>query len=562
MSEIPPPNARQIPETLGRFAIIEELGVGSMGVVYKAKDPAIGRHLALKTINLTLPLSDKERHEFMARFMREAQAAGKLSHPNIIHIYDVGRDEASGTSYIAMELAPGANLRDFIVTEHLLPLDKIFDIIKQLCGALDYAHVHQVIHRDIKPANLILTPAGDLKITDFGIAKIPQSQLTQTGKFLGTPYYMAPEQILGDEVDGRIDIFSAGVIFYQMLTGKLPFAGNSMAAVAYQIANEKAKPPSSLNKVVPKGVDRIVLKMLEKKPDRRYARGRAVVEAIKEFETREQARAAAASTSSWIHIAKIKVSLPLAITILAAAGFTVAMLLWWISRDPTPASMPDIHYETAVMEEPGRPELEMPDFLFEYEEEDAPPSEDPDAPETSGTGDEPAPTAPKSEKPIYKPRSTPPPKKPAPKPIASTSPPEEPSPRKPSQVTAPATLTFKHRFSEGSFSVYFGQDLLVKKSFQADTPSEGEDKSRLKKMFTRKSTGEVTEVFQVPVKATTLVVTIKGLFEDKPYLATGRAVVSLTENSPVTLAANLKPNFKDWHNGKNNSTLALKVKTP
>jgi serine/threonine protein kinase len=290
---------KPLPAKLGRYEILSELGVGSMGVVYKARDPNIGRYVALKTINFSIPLSEKEEAEFRARFFREAQAAGNLSHPNIIQIYDAGEDSVTGTAYIAMEFAAGANLRDFMEDEHLLPLEKILDVMKQLGRALAYAHGHGIIHRDIKPANLILTTTGELKITDFGIAKIPQSSLTSTGKMLGTPYYMAPELLLNKDFDHRSDFFGAGVVFYQMLTGHMPFSGASMAAVCYQIVHSEPTPIRNFRpQGVPPGIEEILARLLAKDPDDRYSTASELVAEIEKLEKILAAQAAAEGSAS------------------------------------------------------------------------------------------------------------------------------------------------------------------------------------------------------------------------------------------------------------------------
>ncbi len=260
------------PKTIGRYEILEEVGRGAMGAVYKARDPRIGRIVALKTIAFSFPLGPGEEEEFLKRFYHEAQIAGRLNHPNIVTIYDVGEKGAEGDAYIAMEFVTGTNLHDLLAGGGRLPLTQVADLIGQLAQALDYAHANAVVHRDIKPANIILTEAGQGKILDFGIARLAAGGLTRPGRFFGTPNYMAPEQVTGLDVDGRADQFSLGVILYQLLTGEKPFAGESVTAISYQVVNVDPPPPSKLNPSLLPGFDRIVRKALAKGVSDRYAR--------------------------------------------------------------------------------------------------------------------------------------------------------------------------------------------------------------------------------------------------------------------------------------------------
>ncbi len=269
---------------LGKYEIVAELGSGAMGRVYKAKDPSIDRFVALKTINLSLTFSDKERSEFLERFYREARTAGQLSHQNIITIYEVAHDSEYDLSFIAMEFASGAELKDIISSPASVPLHQSIKLVSQIADALDYAHQHGIVHRDIKPANIILNSKGVLKITDFGIARIETSNLTDTGKFLGTPYYMSPEQIDGKTIDGRSDLFALGVIFYQLLTKTMPFQGDSVAAVTYAIVHKTPQKPSMMEPSVPEQIDRAVMKLLSKDRDKRYSSGRELIDDLKSAE--------------------------------------------------------------------------------------------------------------------------------------------------------------------------------------------------------------------------------------------------------------------------------------
>ena len=261
-----------MPKTIGRYEILEEVGRGSMGAVYKARDPRIGRIVAIKTIAFSFPLGPGEEAEFLQRFYHEAQIAGRLNHPNIVTIYDVGEKGAEGDAYIAMEFVSGTNLHELLAGGGRLPLAQVSDVVDQLAQALDYAHDNGVVHRDIKPANILLTEAGQAKILDFGIARLETGGHTRPGKFFGTPNYMSPEQVTGIEVDGRADQFSLGVILYQLLTGEKPFVGESVTAITYQVVNVDPPPPSKLNPSLVSSFDRVLRKALSKGISDRYAR--------------------------------------------------------------------------------------------------------------------------------------------------------------------------------------------------------------------------------------------------------------------------------------------------
>ena len=257
---------------LGRYQIEKELGKGAMGVVYLGKDPKIGRVVAIKTMALSQEFEPDELEEVKERFFREAETAGRLNHPNIVTMYDAG--EEHDLAYIAMEFLKGKDLAPYVKPDNLLELSKVVDIITKVAEALDYAHGNNVVHRDIKPANIMYElDTASVKVTDFGIARITDSSKTKTGMVLGTPSYMSPEQLSGKKVDGRSDLFSLGVMFYQMVTGKLPFVGDSMAALMFKIANEAHVPVKEVNPAVSDCLSSIIDKMLEKDADKRYARG-------------------------------------------------------------------------------------------------------------------------------------------------------------------------------------------------------------------------------------------------------------------------------------------------
>jgi CHASE2 domain-containing sensor protein/predicted Ser/Thr protein kinase len=260
---------------LGRYEVEKELGKGAMGVVYLGKDPKINRVVAIKTMALSQEFDANELTEVKERFFREAETAGRLDQPNIVRIYDVG--EEHDLAYIAMEFLAGHDLARYTKPDTLLPLPTVMGIIFKAAMALDYAHKHNVVHRDIKPANIMYEPdSKQVKLTDFGIARITDSSKTKTGMVLGTPSYMSPEQLSGKKVDGRSDLFSLGVMFYQMITGKLPFQGDSMATLMYKIANEAHIEVTSLRPELAKQrpcVSAIIDRALEKDPTKRYQTG-------------------------------------------------------------------------------------------------------------------------------------------------------------------------------------------------------------------------------------------------------------------------------------------------
>jgi len=254
-----------------------------MGIVFLAKDPLIGRLVALKTIRVAAHSDDDEAREFQQRFIREAQAAGILNHPAIVTVHDIGQDEASGVSFIAMEYVEGQNLKEVLNQGRTLSFEMIGDIIAQVAEALDFAHSKGIVHRDVKPANIILVDGNRAKITDFGIAKIASgaANLTTTGQFLGTPNYMAPEQVKGAPVDGRTDIFALGICLYECLTRRKPFGGDSLTSISYKIVHEAFPPLHDINPQIPDGFEDVVAHCLAKDPARRYQRARDLGTALR-----------------------------------------------------------------------------------------------------------------------------------------------------------------------------------------------------------------------------------------------------------------------------------------
>jgi len=265
---------------MGRYEILKELGRGAMGMVYLGNDPKISREVAIKTMALSEEFEGDALTDAKDRFFREAETAGRLSHPNIVTMLDAG--EEHDLAYIAMEFLKGKDLSSHVTSDTLLSPAAVFDIILKCASALDYAHSLNVVHRDIKPANIMYEPnAKKVKITDFGIARITDSNKTKTGTILGTPSYMSPEQLAGKHIDGRSDLFSLTVMAFQMLSGELPFQGDSMAALMFQIANEPHPKIRSVNAKLPPELEGFFDKGLCKDPDQRFASGKELAKGLK-----------------------------------------------------------------------------------------------------------------------------------------------------------------------------------------------------------------------------------------------------------------------------------------
>jgi serine/threonine protein kinase len=263
--------------TFGRYEILDKLGEGAMGVVYRARDTSLGRVVALKMLSSDLQ-ADGELHQ---RFSREAETIGRLNHPNIVTVYDLG--ESDGQLYMAMELLDGENLRTAIELENASLADKVW-LLLQICEGLGYAHDKGVIHRDIKPANIIVTSSGRVKILDFGLARVATREtITKRGVILGTPDYMSPEQATGRQIDHRTDIFSAGAVFYELLTLQKPFYGKTLHAVLYQIISEEPPPLLTLNPELPARLAHVVHRMLAKDPAKRFQEMHSVGDELREL---------------------------------------------------------------------------------------------------------------------------------------------------------------------------------------------------------------------------------------------------------------------------------------
>ncbi len=272
-------------KTVGRYEILDELGRGAMGVVYKARDPKIDRLVAIKTISIFAHTPEEDR-DFRERLFTEAKAAGRLSHPGIVTVYDVSEDPETLNPYIVMEYVAGDSLEKQVAeSADRFPLSTTLALVEQVAEALDYAHSQGIVHRDIKPGNILLPENGPPKITDFGIAKLNFGHPTALGEALGTPAFMSPEQLNGDPVDGRSDLFSLGVVLYTLLTGYRPFQGNSALTVSFKVVNRNPLPATTFDSTFPPELDRVISRAMAKDPAQRYATGRemaAEVRALRE----------------------------------------------------------------------------------------------------------------------------------------------------------------------------------------------------------------------------------------------------------------------------------------
>jgi len=274
-----PRNSPNALERLGRYEIRGELGRGAMGIVYRARDPVIEREVAIKTIRVDLPRDELARFE--ARFFTEVRAAGRLSHPNIVTVHDAGRE--GGLVYVTMELLDGPSLADLLAAHTPVPPARIASIGAQIADALAYAHSQGVVHRDVKPANIILVRDRVPKLTDFGVARLPSAASTLAGTLIGSPKYMSPEQVSAQPVDGRSDVFSLGVVLYELLTGEAAFEADSLHAVMHRVVTHAPPSPATVNPRVPAALDRIVSRAIAKRPEDRYPTARALASDLTRF---------------------------------------------------------------------------------------------------------------------------------------------------------------------------------------------------------------------------------------------------------------------------------------
>jgi serine/threonine-protein kinase len=305
----------------GRYETLGELGRGAMGVVYKARDPQIDRTVAVKTIALHGQDPEAEK-EFRMRFQNEAQAAGRLHHPGIVSVFDVGEDPETQDPYIVLEYVDGEALNRILKREKKLPIERALQLTEEVALALSYAHAQGVTHRDVKPGNILIAQDGRPKIADFGIAKLNLANLTVPGKLLGTPAYMAPEQLSGTAADGRSDLFSLGVILYAMVTGHSPFQGDSATTVCFKVANREPVPASALDMNLPREIDSIIARAMAKDPKRRYQTGAEFAGALAELRTAlslSKTRTSSRSTTARVLAASPAVGMAYAAKLVRAA---------------------------------------------------------------------------------------------------------------------------------------------------------------------------------------------------------------------------------------------------
>jgi serine/threonine-protein kinase len=355
---------KPLPQKLGKYEVRREVGRGGMGVVYEGFDPVIGRRVALKTF-ITEYFDGTQADNLLTRLRREAQAAGRLSHRNIIAVYDYGEESVkdatgadSSTAYIAMEFIEGRSLESYFEAHERFPMPEVQRIMSELLDALDYSHSHGVVHRDIKPANIILLTDGTVKVGDFGVARLESSTLTQVGTVLGSPSYMSPEQFMAQTVDGRSDLYSAGVVLYQLLTAEIPFTG-AYTTIMHRVLNEMPPPPSALNVQVPRGFDAVLQRAMAKRPDERFQSAaefkQAIIAAASGAPVTEPRPGAApaptmlrsAASTGAVTAAKRAPGPAVVFTLLGVlvAGAAAAYYLWWPrlgQRDAgvTPAAAP------------------------------------------------------------------------------------------------------------------------------------------------------------------------------------------------------------------------------
>jgi serine/threonine-protein kinase len=294
-----PDTANPEKKQFGRYEVVAELGRGAMGVVYKARDPQIDRLVAVKTVSMWGQNPNEEK-EFRQRFLNEAQAAGRLHHAGIVSIFDVGEDPETLEPYIVLEHVAGEALNRILAREKKLPLPRALQLAEEIAEALDYAHAQGVVHRDIKPGNILITEDGHPKIADFGIAKMNLAHFTLPGRVLGTPAYMAPEQLSGEGVDARSDLFSLGVILYATTTGQSPFHGDSATTVCFKVANREPVAASALDLTLPPELDQVISRAMAKDRDERYQRGAEFAEDLRHLQSQfeQQSRSGSTKTGS------------------------------------------------------------------------------------------------------------------------------------------------------------------------------------------------------------------------------------------------------------------------
>ena len=483
------------PTALGRYEIQSVIGQGTMGVVYKAVDPALDRTVALKTIHLVLGVNATEREVFEQRFLTEARLAAGLTHPNIVVVHDVGRDEATGTPFIALEYLEGQPLDEYGAAGETMEWREALRIAARLADALHLAHSQGIVHRDIKPANIMILPSGDPKIMDFGIAKAPTSQLTVKGDIFGTPSYMSPEQAAGVKLDGRSDLFSLGSVLYEQITGHRAFDAPSVPAILAKVTTEAPTPPTRLVPDLPADIDRFLARCLAKDPGRRYPDGASLKEDVESLLADQPVRerpglagklegqpgAGAVvqppdtfSSADTRHIPgssllKASILTPTRVILAAVALFALVASAFYAGRS-TPRALDPAPPTTTIAPDDGTGE---PD-----------PTTDPAAPGPApGPGETPAGTGPAETTTTTPPTTRPrPPPRSRPRPAVAATPRPTPTPTqrptpRPTQSPIPVPsaqliLDLEHKVKRGSWKILIDKEVVLEEPLMSEAERE------------------------------------------------------------------------------------------
>jgi len=418
MSDYERPN--EMPQDIGRYQVLESVGFGAMGAVYKAFDPLIKRTLAIKTIRLDIPRQSPQYKSFIDRFYHEARISGTLSHPNIVTLFDIG--EEAGLPYLAMEFVAGDTISSLLEKGTRFKPEKVIGLVSQVASAIDYAHSKGVIHRDIKPSNLMLYESDKVKVTDFGIAKLIDAEMTQSGTLLGTPSYMSPEQAMGEKLDGRSDIFSLGVCAFEMLSGEQPFPGTNVTSILYKLVHVDPIEPTDLEMhgLVPQKWHEVFSRVLAKKPDDRYQTATEFVQDLEYclgswFGAMPELAAAEAEAATTTSVPAAEE--PVEMTVMMAAPASAAKAAPPPAKMPVPLSAESAMEGTVMMTAPPRPPSGPPTPPAAAPSTPTPPAPapvPPAAPEAEGTVMMTSPVPPKPAAPPAPPAAAPPAAAPAP----------------------------------------------------------------------------------------------------------------------------------------------------
>jgi serine/threonine-protein kinase len=475
-------------ERIGRYVVLAELGRGAMGVVYRAHDPQLDRQVAIKTVRRDLGLPPEQDAELRKRVHQEATAAGRLTHPGIVAIYDVL--ELAAIPYIVMEYVEGRTLADLIAAQGPLPSSRAVRLVTEVCSGLEYAHAHGVIHRDVKPSNILVTAGGAAKVGDFGIARVAGSHVTRTGAILGTPAYMAPEQLRGQALDGRSDIFALGVTLYEALTGVQPFQGDDLVALLYKIAHEAPVPVSRRNPSVPQALEPVTERAMAKNPEERYPSAGAFAHALVHAMAAEtlpaaRSRGAASRSPSRRRRGRARLVAVACLAIVAAGGWAA-----WARRAPDRPVLADRTVPEVTQELDPAPLIPSPSpaaAAMPVGPVATPPAVEPEPAPTAGVPDPPTPVKAVEEPPLP---SAPPVKAP-PAPVERTPPRPVPVPGSIRVVTDPSVDVLLDGKYRGRTK---GSPLVVPKVAPGERMVTLRRHSREQTLFTAVSSGETATV--------------------------------------------------------------------